>query len=193
MKAKDIEKLILEYTSSDIPEGQWKVDKTVIARMVPIVYNVIAATNKIPNEVALHTLFHDYSLAAVKFNLDRALRNIHLCMTLQESDKNLPTIAASSGSADFVMGGVPFKICLNDAQYNSLSEEFKNEVNCIVLEDWKANVKTVNGIMLFTDISTTVLGVAEQIRKMMEKLKDDTKETNRDDDKGQTREQASIH
>ena len=180
MKAKDIEKLILEYTAY-APEGEWKVDKTVIPRFVPIVYNVIAATNKIPNEVALHSLFHDYSLAAVKFNLDRALRIIHLCMTLNESDKNLPTIAASSGSADFIMGGVPFKICLNDAQFDSLSEKFRNEVNCIVLEDWKSNVQTVNGVMLFTDISTTILGVADQIRKMMEKLKDDTKGTNTED------------
>lgn len=193
MKAKDIEKLILEYTAFDIPKDEWKSDKTVIPRMVPIVYNVMAATNKVPNEVALHSLFHDYSLAAVKFSLDRALRNLHLCMTLNESDADLPPIAASSGSADFIMGGVPFKICLNDAQFESLSEEFRNEVNCIVLEDWKSNVQTVNGIMLFTDISTTILGVAEQIRKMMEKLKDDTEGTNTNDDKGQTREQASIH
>lgn len=181
MKAKDIEKLISDYT----PYPDVKIEKTIIPRMVPIVYNVIAATNKIPNEVALHTLFHDYSLGEVKFNLDRALRNIHLCMNLNDSDAELPPIAASSGSADFIMGGVPFKICLNDAQFESLSEKFRNEVNCIVLEDWKSNVQTVNGIMLFTDISTTILGVADQIRKMMEKLQDESKETNGDDDKGQ--------
>ena len=180
MKAKDIEKLILEYTPYPDTVVE-KDDKIVIPRMTPIVYNLVAATNKVPSEVSLNSLFHDYSLGAIKFNLDRALRNIHLCMTLNESDKDLPPIAASSGSADFIMGGVPFKICLNDAQFNSLSEKFRNEVNCIVLEDWKANVQTVNGVMLFTDISTTILGVAEQIRKMMEKLKDDTEGTNTED------------
>ena len=192
MKAKDLENLILEYTPFDNVAIE-KDDKIIIPRMTAIVYNVVAATNKVPNEVSLHTLFHDYSLGAIKFNLDRSLRNIHLCTTLMESDKELPPIAASSGSADFVMGGIPFKICLNEAQFNELTEEFKNEVNCIVLEDWKANVKTVNGILLFTDISTLVLSVAEQIRQMMEKLNNESQDTNQDDAKGKEREQASIH
>ena len=192
MKAKDLEKLIGEYTPYPDSTVE-KDDKIIIPRMTAIVYNLIAATNKVPSEVSLNSLFHDYSLGAIKFNLDRSLRNIHLCTTLMESDKDLPPIAASSGSADFVMGGIPFKICLNEAQFNELDDKFKEEVNCIVLEDWKSNVKTVNGILLFTDISTLVLSVAEQIRKMMEKLNNESQDTNRDDAEGEKREQASIH
>lgn len=187
MKAKEIEDLIQDYKV--YCNKVEKDDKNVIPRMTPIVYNVIAATNQIPNEIALHSLFHDYTLGAVKFNLDRALRNIHLCCTLMESDKELPQIAASSGSADFVMGGIPFKVCLTESQFDNLTDEFKKEVNCIVLEDWKSNVKTINGIMLFTDISTMVLSVAEQIRKMMKRAED----ANREDTKGEARELPSIH
>lgn len=187
MKAKELEDLILDYKV--YCNKVEKEDKIIIPRMTPIIYNVIAATNEIPNEIAVHSLFHDYSLGAIKFNLDRSLRNLHLCCNLMESDKELPTIAASSGSADFIMGGIPFKVCLNDAQFESLSEEFRNEVNCIVLEDWKANVKTVNGVMLFTDISATIVGVAEEIRKMMKRAKDaDSKDPKREEGV-----QPSIH
>lgn len=192
MKAKDLENLIVEYTPYPDTTVE-KDDKFIIPRMTIIVYNLLEATNKVPSEVSLHTLFHDYSLGAIKFNLDRSLRNIHLCMTLMESDEELPPIAASSGSADFVMGGIPFKICLNEAQYIELNDKFRQEVNCIVLDDWKSNVKTVNGILLFTDISTLVLSVAEQIRAMMEKLNNESQDTNRDDAEGEKREQASIH
>jgi hypothetical protein len=178
MEAKEILELIEGYK----PYDDTKPEKTIIPRFVAVLYNAMETTKKIPNEVALHTLYHDYTLGEVKYNIQRAIRNLHLCMTLGESEVELPPIAASSGSADFIMGGIPFAICLTEQQFNDLDEEFKASVNCIVLEDYKANIEKKGDFILFKDISTTVLNVAVKIEEMIKKAQEDAEAADTADD-----------
>ncbi len=168
MKAENILDMITGYEVV----GDVKPEKEVIPRFTNVIYSLMETTGKIPSEASLVSLYESFSEGVIRYNLHRAIRNIYLCFTLNESEVDLPPIDASSGSADFVMAGVPFAICLTEKQYEELSDEFKQSVNCIVLEDYKSNIETVNGFILFKDISAIILNVAEKIREMIQKAQE---------------------
>lgn len=163
-----------------------KPERSLIPRFSVVFFNVFQTTGVIPSEVSMHTLYHDYTLAQVKYNLHRSVRNLHLALTLMESEVELPPLSLAAGYADIVMGGAPMQIVLNQAQFDNMSVEEKEACNCIILEDWKANTQVVNNIFLFRDISATMLNVSNKLRDMMEKQQADAEAA----DTGDTEEQA---
>ena len=168
MKAENILDMITSYEVV----GDVKPEKEIIPRFTNVIYSLMETTGKIPSEASLVSLYEDFSEGAIRYNLHRSIRNIYLCFNLNESEVELPPIDASSGSADFVMAGIPFAIFLTEKQYEEISDEFKQSVNCIVLEDYKSNIETVNGFILFKDISAVILNVAEKIREMIQKAQE---------------------
>jgi hypothetical protein len=142
--------------------------KSIIPRFLSVVYNVIATTQVAPDLDALASLYPDQVKGVVKYNLERALRNLHLAVTLNSSGTELPPIAISNGSADFVMGNIPFVIYLTQAQFDAQDEADRDSMNSIILENWENNTENVNGLFLYKDISPTILEVAQKIQKMIE-------------------------
>ena len=164
MKKELLNQVIESYTQT--PDV--KSVKSIIPRFLSVVYNFIATAQTAPDLDALASLYSTEDKGVVKYNLERALRNLHLAVTLNSSETELPQIAISNGSADFVMGGIPFVIYLTQAQFDAQDEADRDSINSIVLEDWQEKTENVNGLFLYKDISPTILEVAQKIQKMIE-------------------------
>lgn len=168
MKLQDINAAIEKYSQND----DTKPERSIIPRFSVVFFNIFQTTGVIPSESSLSAIYHDYTLGQVKYNLHRSIRNLHLAMTLMNSEVELPQIDLSAGSADIVLGGMPLAIYLNQAQFDEAPQEEREACSAIVLENWKDNTEVVNGIFLFKDISATMLNVAQKLREMAEKQAD---------------------
>tara|TARA_R110002012_G_scaffold25464_1_gene84322 strand:+ start:199 stop:756 length:558 start_codon:yes stop_codon:yes gene_type:complete len=164
MKKELLNQVIQSYTQTPDVNSI----KSIIPRFLSVVYNVIATTQTAPDLDALASLYPDEVKGVVKYNLERSIRNLHLGVMLSSSEAELPQIAISNGSADFIMGGIPFVIYLNQAQFDAQAEGDRDAVNSIILEEWKDKTQNVNGLFLYKDISPTILEVSQKIQKMIE-------------------------
>ena len=164
MKKELLNQVIETYTQT--PEV--KSIKSIIPRFLSVVYNLIATTQTSPSLNVLAALYPNEDKGVVKYNLERALRNLHLAVQLNSSETELPQIAMSNGSADFVMGGIPFVIYLNQAQFDAQDEVDRDSMNSIVLDDWESKTENINGLFLYKDISPTILEVSQKIQKIIE-------------------------
>ena len=155
---KEFEKAI-KYLK-DVPANKIQPkDMVVIPYFTAAVMIDYKLAGVIQHPAMFASLLPNQPLATVIWNWQRAIRNIHLMLQLNEQGFE----CAFCDESDLVVQGVNINLYLSQRQADRDPNE---DVYKLIFDDWRYNVQEINGLHLYKDVSVTLLEAVVKMKSL---------------------------